>query len=76
MKTLRKVKNWEYIIDELHGVTAFINVETNEQTLWNIGFEAQEELEEIKKMSDKEFTEYCNTNINSLLIEDVKNLTE
>lgn len=59
MKTLRQVGNWKLVLDLLMEVTAIVNENINFQSDWNTGYEAQEEYESIKRMSDDEFISYC-----------------
>ena len=58
MKTIREVGNWKLVQDRLMGVTSFVNEKINYQSNWNTGFEAEEEIEEVMKMTDKEFISY------------------
>ncbi len=61
MKTLRDSKHWQFIEDPLMGATS-IQHKTFEQlrTLWNTGYEADQEKKLIESQSDDEFILYCN----------------
>ena len=58
METIREVGNWKLVQDELMGVTSFVNEKIDYQSNWNTGFEAKEEIEDVMKMTDKEFISY------------------
>ena len=58
MKTIREVGNWKLVQDELMGVTSFVNEKIDYQSNWNTGVEAEEEIENVMKMTDKEFISY------------------
>lgn len=75
MKTLRKVKNWEFVKDELMGTTTIINEKINFIRLWNTGSDAQEEIDNVQAMTDIEFIEYCIESIPTTFVVRIINQT-
>ena len=59
MATLRQVKNWKFIKDNLMGVTTVSNDVLDFQRNWNTGSDAVEEEKLVMAMSDDEFLEYA-----------------
>ena len=69
MKILRETKHWEFVEDSLHGVTSIQHKSVKElRTLWNTGYEAEQEKELIKILSDQEFILYCNESTKNIEI--------
>lgn len=62
-KTLRKVKDWSFIVDELHGTTTVCNPTIDFYRDWNTGTEAQEEIKKVQEMKEDEFVSYCTSEI-------------
>lgn len=59
MTTIRQVRNWKLVKDELMGVTTLVNDVLEFQRNWNTGNDAIEEEELVMAMSDDEFLEYA-----------------
>ncbi len=60
MNVVKDSKHWQLVEDTLYGVTMIQHKTFAEiHTLWNTGYEAEDEKKLILKMTDQEFIDYC-----------------